>query len=97
MTDLTPTTERARAVVAGVREDQLDAPTPMPGTSVRELLNHLLGLTVAFRDAAAKLDGPTTNAPTRAAAAPTVRATTLLRTDLVPSLGMIAGTVPQHG
>ena len=63
MTDLTPTTERARAVVAGVREDQLDAPTPMPGTSVRELLNHLLGLTVAFRDAAAKLDGPTTNTP----------------------------------
>ena len=25
--------------------------------------NHLLGLTVAFRDAAAKLDGPTTNTP----------------------------------
>jgi uncharacterized protein (TIGR03086 family) len=63
MRDLTPTTERVRAVAAGVREDQLDAPTPMPGTSVRELLNHLLGLAVAFRDAAAKLDGPTTSIP----------------------------------
>ena len=63
MTDLTPTTNRVRAVVASVRDDQLDAPTPMPGTSVRELLNHLLGLTVAFRDAAAKLDGPTTSTP----------------------------------
>ena len=63
MIDLTPTTDRTRSIAAGVRDDQLDAPTPMPGTSVRELLNHLLGLTVAFRDAAAKLDGPTTSTP----------------------------------
>ena len=63
MIDLTPTTDRTRSIAEGVRDDQLDAPTPMPGTSVSELLNHLLGLTVAFRDAAAKLDGPTTSTP----------------------------------
>ena len=63
MIDLTPTTNRVSAVAAGVRDDQLDAPTPMPGTSVRELLNHLLGLTVVFCDAAAKLDGPSTSTP----------------------------------
>ena len=63
MIDLIPTTNRVSAVAGGVRDDQLDAPTPMPGTSVGELLNHLLGLTVAFRDAAAKLDGSTTRTP----------------------------------
>ncbi len=63
MIDPTPTTDRTRAVAAAVRDDQLDATTPMPGTSVRELLNHLLGLTVAFRDAARKIDGPTTSTP----------------------------------
>jgi uncharacterized protein (TIGR03086 family) len=61
--DLTPTTYRTSAVATAVRDDQLDAPTPMPGTSVRELINHLLGLSVAFRDAAAKLTGPTTSTP----------------------------------
>jgi len=61
--DLTPTTDRTRAVAAAVVDDDLDSPTPMVGTTVRELLNHLLGLTVAFRDAAAKLDGPTTSTP----------------------------------
>ena len=63
MIDLTPTTDRTRIIAAGVRDEQLDDPTPMPGTSVRELVNHLLGLRVAFRDAAAKLDGPTTSTP----------------------------------
>jgi uncharacterized protein (TIGR03086 family) len=61
--DFTPTVDRTRAVAAAVRDDQLDAATPMPGTSVRELLHHLLGLTVAFRDAASKLDEPTTSTP----------------------------------
>jgi uncharacterized protein (TIGR03086 family) len=63
MIDLTPTTDRTRAVASSVRDDQLDATTPMPGTSVRELVNHLLGLSVAFRDAAAKVEGPTTSTP----------------------------------
>ncbi len=62
MIDLTSTTDRTRTVVAGVRDDQLDLPTLLDGP-VRQLANHLLGLCVAFRDAAAKVDGPTTNTP----------------------------------
>ena len=60
MIDLTPTTERTSAVIAAVTDDQLDAPTPM-GQPVRMVIHHLLGLSVAFRDAAAKATGPTTS------------------------------------
>jgi uncharacterized protein (TIGR03086 family) len=45
-----------------ISDDQLHLPTPAD-QSVRQLLYHLLGLCVAFRDAAAKLDGPTTSTP----------------------------------
>ena len=48
-----------------MRDDQLDAVTPMPGTSVRELLNHLLGLTVAFRDAAPRSTAHTRTPPAK--------------------------------
>jgi uncharacterized protein (TIGR03086 family) len=41
-------------VVAGVRDDQLTAPTPCAGTSVAAMLDHLVGLTLAFRHAAEK-------------------------------------------
>ncbi|QDP96600.1 TIGR03086 family protein [Microlunatus elymi] len=61
MIDLTPTTDRVSQLVAEVRDDQLDAPTPCPQMSVRVLLNHLHGLSIAFRDAARKIDGPTTS------------------------------------
>lgn len=60
--DLTPTTDRARAVIAGVREDQLDLDTPADQT-VRQVMQHILGLAMAFRDAAGKVDGPTTSTP----------------------------------
>lgn len=63
MINLRPATARVAEIVGGVRDDQLDDPTPCVDTSVRELLNHLLGLTVAFRDAAGKVDGPTTSTP----------------------------------
>lgn len=63
MIDLRPATDRVARLIDGVRDDQLDDPTPCVDTSVRELLNHLLGLTVAFRDAAGKVDGPTTSTP----------------------------------
>lgn len=63
MIDLKSATARVAEIVGGVRDDQLDDPTPCVDTSVRELLNHLLGLTVAFRDAAGKVDGPTTSTP----------------------------------
>ncbi len=63
MHDLTPTTDRLAALLDGVRDDQLDGPTPMGDRTVAELLQHLLGLSVAFRDAAGKVDGPTTGTP----------------------------------
>jgi uncharacterized protein (TIGR03086 family) len=64
MIDLTPTTARTAAVAAAVTDDQLDVHTPT-GQPVRGLVHHLLGLAVAFTDAAAKVTGPTTStAPT---------------------------------
>lgn len=42
------------AVVAGVRDDQLELPTPSPERTVRMLLAHIVGFTEAFRDAATK-------------------------------------------
>jgi uncharacterized protein (TIGR03086 family) len=50
-------------LAAGVRDDQLGDPTPCPGTDVAGLLAHLIGLSVAFRDGAAKIVGPTTSTP----------------------------------
>ncbi|GAB4064127.1 TIGR03086 family metal-binding protein [Angustibacter speluncae] len=63
MLDLTPTTARVASLVDGVREEHLAAPTPSEGTSVQMVVQHLLGLSVAFRDAAAKVQGPTTRTP----------------------------------
>ena len=62
MIDLAPTTERTSAVVAAVTDDQLDAPTPMD-QPVRVVIHHLLGLSSAFCDAAAKEFGPSTSTP----------------------------------
>jgi uncharacterized protein (TIGR03086 family) len=52
--DLTPVTAEVTRLVAGVRDDQLSAPTPCAGTPVAGLLDHLVGLTEAFRRGAAK-------------------------------------------
>ncbi|UFU06086.1 TIGR03086 family metal-binding protein [Ruania halotolerans] len=62
MIDLTPTTARTAALAANVDDSQLSDPTPIDAP-VSQLLHHLLGLTVAFHDAAAKIEGPTTNTP----------------------------------
>ncbi|WP_419993915.1 TIGR03086 family metal-binding protein [Streptomyces boninensis] len=48
-------------VAAGVRDEQLDGPTPCPEYTVRDLLAHLVGLAVAFRDAGRKDLGESTN------------------------------------
>ncbi|MFF8675018.1 TIGR03086 family metal-binding protein [Streptomyces sp. NPDC015242] len=67
MTDTTPTLDLGpqTAVLArlaeGVTEEQLAGPTPCPQYAVRHLLGHLLGLTVAFRDAGRKDLGVTTD------------------------------------
>lgn len=63
MIDLTTSTALVATLVQGVTDDQLDDPTPCPDMDVRTLLVHLSGLSIAFRDAASKLDGPTTNSP----------------------------------
>jgi uncharacterized protein (TIGR03086 family) len=60
--DLTRTADRTRTTAIAISDDQLDLPTPAD-LSVRQLLHHLLGLCIAFRDAAAKVDGPTTSTP----------------------------------
>lgn len=61
MLDLGPATRRVAALLDGVGDDSLDAPTPCPDYAVRHLLGHLSGLALAFRDAARKDFGPTTD------------------------------------
>ncbi|MEU0137529.1 TIGR03086 family metal-binding protein [Streptomyces sp. NPDC006296] len=65
--DLEPAARQIRELVRAVDDRQLTGPTPCPDYAVRELLGHLLGLTVAFRDAAHKRSGPTTDTPPTAA------------------------------
>ena len=63
MIDLEPVTEQMAAIVGNIGEEQLGDPTPLGRMNVADLLVHVLGSAVAFRDAAAKLSGPTTDAP----------------------------------
>jgi uncharacterized protein (TIGR03086 family) len=53
-TDLAPTAAEVARVISGVRDDQLTDPTPCAGTSVAGMLDHFVGLTVAFRLGAEK-------------------------------------------
>ncbi|MEU7211607.1 TIGR03086 family metal-binding protein [Streptomyces sp. NPDC044989] len=59
--DLGPQARILARLADGVREDRLADPTPCPDLAVRNLLGHLTGLAVAFRDAARKDLGPTTD------------------------------------
>src|SRR5687767_7937401 len=52
--DLAPQCAEVARVVTGVRDDQLTDPTPCAGTSVAAMLDHFMGLTVAFRMGAEK-------------------------------------------
>jgi len=63
MLDMGPQAREVAALLEGVRDDGLDAPTPCTSWTVGGLLDHLLGLTVAFRDAADKNLGETTGVP----------------------------------
>ncbi|WP_067861751.1 TIGR03086 family metal-binding protein [Nocardia shimofusensis] len=65
--DMEPATSTLEKVVAGIREDQLDADTPCADTSVRTLLVHVLGLAEAFRQAATKESLGRSQAPDLAA------------------------------
>ena len=55
--DLTPTTERVASLLAAIPDDSLDRPTPCPEYNVADLVDHVCGLTVAFRLAATKDNG----------------------------------------
>ena len=57
--DLGPQTDEVIRIVAGVKDGQLDDPTPCEGTPVAGMLDHLMGLSLAFRMGAEKtpLDG----------------------------------------
>ncbi|KUO22703.1 TIGR03086 family metal-binding protein [Streptomyces dysideae] len=65
--DLGPQTRVVAQLVEGVRDDQLADGTPCPGYAVRNMLGHLAGLSVAFRDAGRKDLGPTTDTSPEAA------------------------------
>ncbi|MBA2955330.1 TIGR03086 family protein [Nocardioides sp. MAH-18] len=52
--DFAPATRAVAAVVTGIGEDQLGNPTPCPGLTVADLLDHLGGLALAFTWAATK-------------------------------------------
>lgn len=65
--DLGPAARQIAALLDGIEEKQLTDPTPCPDYAVRELLAHLVGLSMAFRDAARKDLGPTTDSSPAAA------------------------------
>lgn len=60
MLDLRPAAQQTASVAAAVTDAHLDAPTPCTEYSVSDLLAHLSGLSVAFRDAARKVGGSAT-------------------------------------
>jgi uncharacterized protein (TIGR03086 family) len=69
MIDLSPAAERMRELVRAVGEDDLDAPTPCADTTVGGLVDHVMGLSLAFRMAAHKqnsADGPGPSVPATA-------------------------------
>ncbi|KOV69757.1 TIGR03086 family metal-binding protein [Streptomyces sp. MMG1121] len=59
--DLGPQTRIVARLAESVPDELLTGPTPCPDLAVRNLLGHLLGLSAAFRDAARKDLGPTTD------------------------------------
>ncbi|MFF6984055.1 TIGR03086 family metal-binding protein [Streptomyces sp. NPDC008343] len=65
--DLGPQTRVVARLAEAVSDEQLSAPTPCPEMAVRNLLGHLLGLSVAFRDAGRKDLGATTDTSPEAA------------------------------
>ncbi|MFF8289989.1 TIGR03086 family metal-binding protein [Streptomyces sp. NPDC016309] len=70
MLDLGPATRGVARLLDGIGDDRLGDRTPCPEYAVRDLLAHLLGLAVAFRDAGRKDLGPTTDTDPRAGLPP---------------------------
>ena len=61
--DLGAPADRIIALAGAVRDDQLSSPTPCGEQDVAAVLAHIIGFSTAFRDGAAKVDGPTTSTP----------------------------------
>ncbi|MEV6299791.1 TIGR03086 family metal-binding protein [Actinoplanes sp. NPDC051861] len=62
--DLDPPVRQIRALLLGVADSDLTAPTPCPGWPVAALLDHLMGLSFAFTQAARKrTEAPGTDGP----------------------------------
>lgn len=63
MHDLTAAARQIESLLPGVADERLDAPTPCRGYRVGDLLDHLMGLTVAFRATAQKAPMPPGESP----------------------------------
>lgn len=61
--DLSPATRRMDRLLSGITDDRLTAPTPCTDTTVGSLVDHVLGLTLAFTAAARKEFGVLTDTP----------------------------------
>jgi uncharacterized protein (TIGR03086 family) len=59
--DLEPAARRMGELVSSVPDDLLDAPTPCPGYTLGDLVEHVGGAAIAFTGAAAKDLGDTTS------------------------------------
>jgi uncharacterized protein (TIGR03086 family) len=59
--DLAPSADRLAGLLPAVGDDRLGGPTPNEGRTVGQLLQHIVGLTAAFRAAAGKDFGPWTD------------------------------------
>ena len=57
MLDLGPAAREVTGLLDGVTEAQLPGPTPCADTSVAKMLDHLMGLSLAFTQAARKTTG----------------------------------------
>jgi uncharacterized protein (TIGR03086 family) len=66
--DLDPAARELERLLTAVRDDQLDDPTPCEGMPVAGLLDHLMGLTLAFTWAARKTVPADAGAPVVSAA-----------------------------
>jgi len=69
--DFAPPVRRLRSLLLGITDDQLGGPTPCPDWTVGDLLDHLIGLSWAFIQAAQKKTGTpgVTSAPPQPSAA----------------------------
>lgn len=69
MLDLDPAARTMTRVIAGIRDDRLNARTPCPEATLGDLLDHVGGLCVAFTAAATKEFGEVTSRPSTPSAA----------------------------